>query len=269
MTAFRTYPILGAAAAQFLGLAALVLMRAVFADQLWAEGAFLSGLAAQCGVAALATWLIGLPVWWVFIAVAFPLALAAGLRFETLPAWPFGIAFVLIYLFFSNTARDRVPLYLSNRRTAQALSDLMRQRGARCFIDLGSGMGGVVRALDGDGRVARGVETAPMVWLLSALMSRMTGRGQILRQDIWTTDLSGEDLVYAFLSTEPMPALYNKARSEMKPGGLLVSNSFPVPSIDADEVWELSDRRRTKLYVYEIRKVSPASENSLKRNKKQ
>lgn len=268
MTAFRTYPILGAAAAQLMGLAALVLVRAALEDQVGAEAAFFSGLAAQCGIAALATRLLGLPVWWVFIGAAFPLALAAGLYFETLPAWPFGIAFVLIYLFFSNTARDRVPLYLSNRRTAQALLDLMRQRGGRRFIDLGSGMGGVVRALDGDGRVARGVETAPMVWLMSALMSRLTGRGQILRQDIWTTDLSGEDLVYAFLSTGPMPALYEKARSEMKPGSLLVSNSFPVPSIEADEVWELSDRRRTKLYLYEIKEASSVRKKSLKRKKK-
>ncbi|WP_422370501.1 hypothetical protein [Hoeflea sp.] len=269
MTAFRTYPILGAVAAQFLGFAALALVRSGLEAEMGAAAAFWSGLAAQCGVAVLATRLMGLPVWWVFIAAAFPLALAAGLHFETLPAWPFGIAFVLLYLFFSNTARDRVPLYLSNRQTTQALLDLMRQRGARRFIDLGSGMGGVVRALDGDGHVARGVETAPMVWLMSALMSRLTGRGRILRQDIWSTDLSGEDLVYAFLSTEPMAALYDKASAEMKPGSLLVSNSFPVPSIEADEVWELSDRRRTKLYLYEIKEASASRKKSLKRNKKQ
>ncbi|WP_420409763.1 hypothetical protein [Hoeflea sp.] len=269
MTAFRTYPILGAVAAQLAGLAALVLVRAGLETQVGAQAAFWSGLAVQSGVAALATRLLGLPVWWVLIGAAFPLALAAGLNFGELPAWPFGIAFVLIYLFFSNTARDRVPLYLSNRKTAQALLDLMRQRGARRFLDLGSGMGGVVRALDGDGRVARGVETAPMVWLMSALLSRLTGRGRILRQDIWTTDLAKEDLVYAFLSTEPMAALYDKARSGMKPGSLLVSNSFPVPSVKPDEVWELPDRRRTKLYLYEIRDTRNASKKSLKNKKKQ
>jgi hypothetical protein len=134
MTAFRTYPILGAAAAQLAGLAALVLVRALLEAQLGAGAAFWSALAAQSGVAALTTRLLGLPVWWVFIGAAFPLALAAGLYFETLPAWPFGVAFVLIYLFFSNTARDRVPLYLSNRRTAQALLNLMRQRRECRFL---------------------------------------------------------------------------------------------------------------------------------------
>jgi hypothetical protein len=55
----------------------------------------------------------------------------------------------------------------------------------------------------------------------------------------------------------------------MKPGSLLVSNSFPVPSIDADEVWELSDRRKTKLYLYEIKETTSEREKLLKRKKKQ
>jgi hypothetical protein len=92
-----------------------------------------------------------------------------------------------------------------------------------------------------------------MVWLVSTLLSKLTRRGKILRQDIWSTDLGREDLVYAFLSTEPMAALYQKAKAEMKPGSLLVSNSFPAPDVEPDEVWELPDRRRTKLFLYEMK----------------
>ncbi len=67
---------------------------------------------------------------------------------------------------------------------------------------------------------------------------------------LWETDLADSDLVYAFLSPEPMPALFEKARRQMKPGSLFVSNSFAVPDVEADEVWELSDRRGTRLYLY-------------------
>ena len=202
--------------------------------------------------AAVVTKLLGLPVWWVWIAVCFPAAMALALNVGGLPAWPFGVGFVVLYLFFSNTARDRVPLYLTNRATTEALLSLMRQRGAKRFIDLGSGLGGVVRALDGEGRRAQGVETAPMVWLLSSILSKLQRRGRIVRQDIWTADISDEDIVYAFLSTEPMPTLFEKAKREMKPGSLLVSNSFAVPDAEPSEIWELSDRRRTRLYLYEM-----------------
>jgi hypothetical protein len=268
--AVRAYPILGALVAQIAAGLIVLAARMVLAE--WAGEAafnvqilFWGGLAVQCIAAGLVSRLIGLPVWWIWIGFCFPAALTLALNAGDLPAWPFGVAFVALYLFFSNTARERVPLYLSNKRTADALLSLMQQRGGTRFIDLGSGLGGVVRALDGEGRIARGVETAPMVWLISAALSRLTGRGRILRQDIWSTNLAQEDLVYAFLSTEPMPALYDKAKAEMKPGSLLVSNSFPVPGVEPDEVWELPDRRKTKLYLYKMGDPQSGRKNKLRK----
>ncbi|WP_394688929.1 hypothetical protein [Hoeflea sp.] len=273
MKSIRAYPIFGALIAQIA--AGLIVFAARMVLSVWAWEAslnvqilFWSSLAAQSIAAAVISRLIGLPVWWIWIGFCFPAAVTLALNAGDLPAWPFGVAFVGLYLFFSNTARERVPLYLSNQRTADALLSLMQQRGGRRFIDLGSGLGGVVRALAGSGRVARGVETAPMVWLMSAIVSKLTGRGRILRQDMWSTHLGQEDLVYMFLSTEPMSALYEKAKAEMKPGSLLVSNSFPVPGIEPDEVWELPDRRKTKLYLYKMgglepgRKTKPGKRNS-------
>lgn len=257
MKTIRNFPIIGAAIAQVLAALITVVVTMTLIGRVDAGTLLWTGLIAQGVMAAALTRALKLPVWWQWIGLCFPVAVYLALRSGDLPAWPFGVGFVLLYLFFSNTARERVPLYLTNRRTAGALLSLMQQRGAKRFIDLGSGMGGVVRALDGDGRKARGVETAPMVWLLSALMSKLTGCGRILRQDIWSTDISGEDIVYAFLSPEPMPSLYAKARAEMKPGSLLVSNSFAVPGIAADETWELPDRRKTKLFLYKMNEPDP------------
>ncbi|MBC7282355.1 hypothetical protein [Hoeflea sp.] len=253
MRAFRSYPIIGAALAQLAAGVVVIAMRPALAGVIDAGSLFWASLGVQCAGAALVTRLLGLPVWWVWINLFFPAAMALALQAGDFPAWPFGVTFLVLYLVFSNTARERVPLYLSNRQTAEALVSVMQQRGARRFVDLGSGLGGVVRRLDGDGRIARGVESAPMVWLVSLLLSKLTGRGLILRQDIWAADIAGEDIVYAFLSPEPMPALYEKARREMKPGSLLVSNSFAVPDVEADEVWELPDRRKTRLYLYEMK----------------
>jgi hypothetical protein len=252
MKAIRSYPIIGAVIAQVAAALMVIAVSAGLAGTLDPQKLFWLGLAVQSVVAALVTRLLGLPVWWVWIGLCFPVALALALNAGEMPAWPFGVGFVVLYLFFSNTARERVPLYLTNRLTTEALLSLMHQRGARRFIDLGSGLGGVVRALDGEGRHATGVESAPMVWLVSAVLSKIQRRGQIVRRDIWSTDLSGEDIVYAFLSPEPMPQLFDKARREMKPGSLLVSNSFAVPGVEASEIWELADRRKTRLYLYEM-----------------
>ena len=57
-------------------------------------------------------------------------------------------------------------------------------------------------------------------------------------------------MVYAFLSPVPMTALWNKVEKEMKPGGLFISNSFPVPDIEPSEIVEVDDERQTQLYCY-------------------
>lgn len=250
MMILRRYPILGALLAQLVAAPVSLGAGLALAGRMSPWGLVLVVVCLQAGVAMAVTYRLRLPVWWLLIATLFPLALALSLNAGDLPAWPFGLAFVVLYLFFSNTARERVPLYLTNRATAEAIDGLMRERGLARFIDLGCGFGGVVRAVAGDGRRAVGVETAPMAYLVSAVLSLLTGRGEILRRDLWTADLSGVDIAYAFLSPEPMPALYEKARSEMKPGSLLVSNSFAVPDVEPTEVWELSDRRQTQLYLY-------------------
>lgn len=255
LSLFRKTPILGAILAQ---VAALPVVAAVTAPlSTMVERLPLIGLALllQGLIAAGITRMLGLARWWLLIAFLFPLAMGSALVLGNLPAWPFGLAFLVLALVFSNTTRGRVPLYLTNRETASVLSDLMKDRGATRVLDLGCGLGGVVRALDDEGRRARGVENAPAVYLAARILSLVSGKGEIRRGDLWKTDVSEEDVVYAFLSPAPMVALWQKLSSEMKPGSLFVSNSFAVPDIDPEEIWELSDARKTRLFLYPIGKV--------------
>ena len=48
----------------------------------------------------------------------------------------------------------------------------------------------------------------------------------------------------------------------MKPGSLLVSNSFAVPGVEATEIWELADRRKTRLYLYEMNRLDPETDQT-------
>jgi hypothetical protein len=49
-----------------------------------------------------------------------------------------------------------------------------------------------------------------------------------------------------------MLEVWEKARREMKPGSLLVSNSFGIPGVEPDRVIEVKDWRRTRLLVFRI-----------------
>ena len=47
-----------------------------------------------------------------------------------------------------------------------------------------------------------------------------------------------------------MPRLYDKAKHELRPGKLLISNSFAIPDVPAEKTLTLEDRRQTLLLLY-------------------
>ncbi|MDP1606356.1 MAG: class I SAM-dependent methyltransferase [Rhodocyclaceae bacterium] len=190
------------------------------------------------------------PRWWLLIHIGFiPLAVIVhGL--DIAPGW-FLAAFVLTLLIFWRTDQSRVPLYLSNRRTANALAALLPATPIT-LIDLGCGMGGLLKHLAKARPDCRfvGIEHAPLPCLIAQLRTRGIANVTVRRGDFWPEPLGGYDFVYAFLSPAPMPRLWRKACAEMAPGAILVSNSFAVPEIVPGTEIEVADRRTTRLYLY-------------------
>lgn len=244
-------PALKALCAQLLGAAgAFTLARAGFVGGLWPL------VAMQAVLAALASLLLRSERWWLPIHLGFlPAALLGhGLTraLDLHPAW-FLAGFVLLLLIYWTSFRSRVPLYLSNRATAAALGQLLPAAPAR-LLDIGAGTGSVLRPL----ARARpdchftGIELAPIPWLLGRLLTRRLSNIDWRRGDMFASAWSDHDVVYAFLSPVPMAAVWAKASAEMKPGSLLVSNSFAVPGIAAERILAVGDRRGTQLHLYRI-----------------
>ena len=204
----------------------------------------------QGGIAAAVSCRLGLPCWWRWIQFLLPVGLYVGVWLNLDPAWAL-LLFSLVWLFFSNVIKDRVPLYFTNSITREALRQLVKSKDQVRFMDLGCGFASNVIFMSQQKEVVLscGVETAPLPYLISKLRVLMAG-GKTLAQDLWKTDLQGYNFVYAFLSSEPMPRLWQKVEREMAEGSVFVSNSFPVPGVEPSEVWELSDARKTMLYVY-------------------
>ena len=245
------YPLLGALFAQVISLILIKILIQIFHHNLSITWFILT----QASLSALITQLIfKLPKWFLYISVLFPIFLMVGFQYSHISNWIYGVLFLFFALTFSHTLRERVPLYLSNKKTHEALKKIVKDKKASTFLDLGSGLGGVVRALAENNVASFGVESAPLLWSVSAMASLLTLKGKIFRQNIWDTKLSQFDVVYAFLSPAIMEKLYQYMKSEMKNGSLFISNSFEVVGIEPDEIWQLSDSRKTKLFFYYIKK---------------
>lgn len=198
--------------------------------------------------------LLRLPNWWLGWQLFFPLVVYLAMKLTISPWYYLGV-FVLLWLFFSNSFGNRVPLYLTNNKTREALGKLIKTEKKVKFLDLGSGLGGNVSFMAKQNNVviSVGVETAPLPYLFSKINIGLSGvGGTILAKDLWKMPLQEFTLVYAFLSPEPMLKLWQKIVAEMDDNAIFVSNSFPVPEIEPSEVWQLADQRETQLYIYKL-----------------
>lgn len=240
-----------------------------------------------CGViAAVLSRIAGLAKWWLLIQLLFVPALVLALSLEISPNL-FLAAFLILLVVYWSTFRTQVPLYLSSHKVWQALETLLpspagggvggeggaaevsanpsersltlplsrRERESGfSFIDLGSGIGGVLThlaAVRPDGRYF-GVEAAPLPFLLSWLRIRLGGFDQCKVQwgSLWSCNLAQYDVVFAYLSPVPMTDLWQKVQREMRPGTLFISNTFAVAEHPPQDTITLDDLHHSTLHIW-------------------
>lgn len=212
-----------------------------------------------CGALAAAfSRMAGLARWWLLIQFLFVPALVLMLTLNIPPGF-FLAAFLILLLVYWSTFRTQVPLYLSSRKIWQALELLLPVAAPGknfTFIDLGSGIGGVLThlaPLRPDGRY-HGVEAAPLPFLLSWLRIRLSGyrNCQVHWGSLWDCDLAQYDVVFAYLSPVPMDKLWQKAQREMRPGTLFISNTFAVADHPPQQTFTVDDMHRSTLYIWRM-----------------
>lgn len=191
--------------------------------------------------------------WWIAIHLAFSPALILALRLDLPPGIYLAVLAGLTFVFWT-TFRGEVPLFLSSRATAEVVLGLLPRTDRLNVIDLGAGTGGLLRRLAQARPEARftGIEHAPLPYLIAQFNARGLGNLSVQRTDLWRQPLHGQDVVYAFLSPLVMERLGDKARTEMRPGSLLISSCFPLPDAAPERVVEVPDRRGTRLYLYRM-----------------
>jgi SAM-dependent methyltransferase len=128
------------------------------------------------------------------------------------------------------------------------------------FIDIGSGFGGLVMHLAAQRPESsfQGIELAPLPWLASRVRAAVAGsRAHFFRGDYARLDFADYDVIFAYLSPAAMPALWDKACHEMRPGTLLLSYEFPIPGVQPSLTIEPGELGPL-LYGWEVRTAEHA-----------
>ena len=169
--------------------------------------------------------------WHLVHALFVPLLFA--INYLALPAWVYLLAFVGLWLVSVNVVGSHVPLVRSPKPVIEALSHELKDQAQGRFIDVGCGVGSVLKPLAQRhlGLEFIGVENAPLSYWIAKWRTRNLPNCHIYYQSLWQHSLADYQWVYCFLSPTPMTRLWQKACVEMKHEALLISNQMPVEGV--------------------------------------
>ena len=225
---------------------------AVFALLRSADAPLAIAIATAVAAGAVAS-VIGTTPWRrVFVALGFPLSLAASGAAGALPAWGWLLPLALLALVYPLNAWRDAPLFPTPAGALQGLAQALPLPANARVLDAGCGLGDGLRELRREYPQATllGLEWSGPLRLLCGWRCRFAS---VRRGDIWAADWSGFDLVYLFQRPESMARAVSKAQLELRPGAWLASLEFDAPGVAPTQVLECADGRRLWLYQLPFR----------------
>lgn len=204
-------------------------------------------------LSAVIAWRLGAARWWFWIHLFFWPLIISALSLHWSP-WLYLAAFLLLCLIYWSTFKTRVPFFLTNRQTGDALFTEIEAAKPGRLTDLGCASGHLLQRLASrfPDIEFTGFEIAPIPFVLAKWRLRKFPNVTVCYRDFWQIDLGDYDLVYAFLSDEPMSQLWEKACQEMRPGAIFISNTFAVPDVEPDRKVAVDDFRGTELLIWQM-----------------
>ena len=192
--------------------------------------------------------LVGATPWRrVFMAMGFPLSLAASGAAGAMPAWAWLLPLALLLLMYPLNAWRDAPLFPTPSGALQGLSTLAALKESAQVLDAGCGLGAGLRELHREYPAARlaGLEWS---WPLRMLCAQRCRYASVKRADIWVADWSAHDMVYVFQRPESMPRAVAKAAQELRPGAFMASLEFEAAALRPHGVLDSAGGR--KVWVY-------------------
>ncbi len=160
-------------------------------------------------------------------------------------------ALFAIYLIYYLVAFvSGAPFVPSTSPATRKMIELAGIKKGSIVYDLGSGDGRLLAQAAGKGAIATGYEINPLLVFYSVLRFLpliLRGRVKSVWGNFWKQNLSQADIVFVYLLPWRMDALATKLTKELKPGSVVVTNSFIFPG------WKMwKQDAASHVYAYKI-----------------
>lgn len=144
------------------------------------------------------------------------------------------------------------PFVFSKKEVAQKMIELLDLKKGEIFYDLGSGDGRLLILAAQKGAKAVGIEINPYAVLWSWLRILLAGqshRARVKWGSYWRANVGKADKVAVYALPQVMASLGEKLKREVRPGLLVVSNSFQIPNF---KLLKTDTSGPNTIYLYRI-----------------
>ncbi|MEK7540251.1 MAG: class I SAM-dependent methyltransferase [Patescibacteria group bacterium] len=144
-----------------------------------------------------------------------------------------GIAWISFLVYELIQGRNRAPFIPSSRKAIRVILDNIPLPTHGIIVDLGAGDGKFLRAVKRHAPklTSLGYEISPLALLLAKIKNILSRTPMnVLKQDMFSANLSEASLVFCFLLPHDLKRLEHKLQTELKPGTRVVSNTFSFPT---------------------------------------
>lgn len=138
-----------------------------------------------------------------------------------------------------------IPYFQTSRYRVATMVKLAEPKPGQKGVDLGSGDGRIVIAFAEKGVQMAGIELDTTLITLSEknIRDARLKNAVIEKKNFWEEDLSHYDIVTIYPMPDIMEALALKLKNEVKPGGRILTNFYPLPKWPATQ-------SRDNIYLY-------------------
>lgn len=151
---------------------------------------------------------------------------------------------VLVYFLYTIYAMYKAaPFVPMSKKNVQAMIDMAELKTGDVLMDLGSGDGRILECASPFVNKAIGIEINPILYLWSKFRLRKQKNIEIIREDLWKTDLSRVSVLTLYFIPPKMDKLAEKIKKEMKPGSKVMSYAFKFHD------WQYKEKN-DKMYLY-------------------
>ena len=173
-----------------------------------------------------------------------------GILFIFLMAWFVFFVAQFYHIIFLGHA----PFISTKPKVVKKILDEINLKDDAIIYELGCGRAPLLRALSKKYPKAKlfGVEYSFWPYLVAQIQDNLTKNNiTILRNDMFTVDLSKADAIYCYLNLKTMAELEEKFKKECKPGTTIISHQFYMPNLKPEKTITV-DEKGDRVYFYKI-----------------